>query len=181
MAEVLRPEVIRDYAIATGVEGVGMYAFERVYKEALKNNEYVNYVYKTLKPWDKVVLGWGVSFAVYVTVARTAPELALRAVRAIGSYAIYSLLKIVVDKEPYIYPRTGDIEVWNLDPGKPIELWVDGVKRAEGATTDANGYAKITLVMPLEKKSTRFLVHTGFKSVSVELAVVEESSTGTLK
>lgn len=173
----VRPELIRDYAIATGVEGVGMYAFERVYKEALKNNEYVSYVYKTLKPWDKIVLGWGVSFALYITVSRMAPELALRAVRAIGSYAIMSLLKLVVDKEPYLYARTGDIEVWNLDAGKPVEVWIDGTKRSESAVTDANGYAKITLLMPLSKKSTRFLVHTGFKSVSTELAVVEESET----
>ncbi|MEM2383196.1 MAG: hypothetical protein QW521_03400 [Desulfurococcaceae archaeon] len=173
MAQVIRPEVVRDYAIATGVEGVGMYAFDRVYREALKNSTYVDFVYKTLKPWDKVVLGWGISFAVYVTTARMAPELALRAVRAIGSFAIYSLLKVVVDKEPYIYAKTTEIEVWNLDGGKPVEIWVDEVKRTETAVTDANGYAKISLTTPLEKKSTKFLLHTGFKSVTAEQAVVE--------
>jgi hypothetical protein len=51
-------------------------------------------------------------------------------------------------KEPFVYATDAStIEIWGFDASKPVHVVIDGaeVAFATRPTTDANGYAKITL------------------------------------
>lgn len=180
----ISPEVLRDYAIATGVEGLSMYAVDRVWVEAMKNQGFVNTVLKNLKMWSKPVLYFGVSLAIFVVAGErlTQERLALagRAVRSIGSLGIKYALHYGLREEPFLVPLdTQTIEVFNLDPNANVKVIIDGSEMSftTAPTTDANGYAKITLPSTLGEGVHKILVHTGFKAAYAEVYVSGAPST----
>jgi len=174
----ISPEVLRDYAIATGVEGLSMYGADRVWVEALKNKGFVNSVVKNLKQWSKPVLYFGISLVIFIIAGERLTEgrlaLAGRAVRSIGSLGIKYAIHYGVREEPFLVPLDlQTIEVFNLDPNANITVVVDGseVSFSTTPTTDGNGYAKITLPSALSEGTHKILVHTGFKAVYAEVYV----------
>jgi len=183
----INPDVIKDYAIATGVEGLSMYAVDRVWVEALKNKGFVDSVVKNLKMWAKPVLYFGVSLVVFVLAGDKLVQgrlaLAGRAVRAIGSLGIKYAIHYGVREIPFLVPLdTQTIEVYNLDPNETVKVIIDGseVSFSTAPTTDGNGYAKITLPSALEEGTHKILAHTGFKAVYAEIYVsgTPSGSTG---
>ena len=166
---------IRDYAIATGVEGAAMYGTDRIFREAMKSAGFVKSVVKNLKQWSEPILFWGISLAIWILAGNRIPQLAARAVRAVGSLGIAKAIGYGIRDYPFaVLVDAQTLEVFNLDPNSTVEVWIDGSKVSftEAPTTDGSGYAKITLPSPLDASKThKILAHTGFKAVSIETAV----------
>ena len=166
---------IRDYAVATGVEGGAMYASDRIFREAMKNAGFVSAVVKNLKQWSEPILFWGISLAVWILAGNRIPQLAARAIRAAGSLGIMKAIGYGIRDYPFaVLIDAQTLEVFNLDPNATVKVIIDGseVSFQTAPATDGNGYAKITLPSALDTTKThKILVHTGFKAVYIETAV----------
>jgi hypothetical protein len=154
--------------MAVGVEGATMFGFEFIVDE-LKKQSFMVQVVKTLKHYTDAVLGVAISAISIVVAAARLPELAVRAVRVIGSYGVYKALNKLTRREPsVVLTATNTVDVINLDANKTVEVWVDGSKVSftTAPTTDASGSATITLPSALSAGAHQVLVHTGFKAAS---------------
>jgi hypothetical protein len=162
--------MLQSWAVAVGVEGATMFGFEFAVSE-LKKQSFMVQVVKTLKHYTDAVLGVAISAISIAVAAARLPELAVRAVRVIGSYGVYKALNKLTRREPsVVLTATNTVDVINLDPSKTVEVWVDGTKQtfSTAPTTDANGSASITLPSALAAGAHRVLVHTGFKAAFTE-------------
>jgi hypothetical protein len=159
-------ELLRNWAIAVGVEGATMYAYDFAITE-LKKQSFMVGLIKTLKHYVDSVLAIAISAISIAVAAARMPEFAVRAVRVIGSYGVYKALNKLTRREPsVVITATDTIEAINLDPNKTVEVWVDESKVAfeTAPTTDASGNVTIKLPMSLDAGAHKVLVHTGFKA-----------------
>jgi len=159
-------ELLRSWAIAVGIEGASMYAYDFAVTE-LKKQSFMTGLIKTLKHYTDAVLAVAVSAISIAVAAARMPEFAVRAVRVIGSYGVYKALNKLTRREPsVVLTATNTIEAINLDANKNVEVWVDGSKVSfqTAPTTDANGNVTITLSQALTAGAHQVLVHTGFKA-----------------
>jgi hypothetical protein len=159
-------QLLQSWAMAVGVEGTTMFGFEFIVSE-LKKQSFMVGVIKTLKHYTDAVLGVAISAISIAVAAARMPELAVRAVRVIGSYGVYKALNKLTRREPsVVLTDTSTVDVINLDANKTVEVWVDGSKVSFGTapTTDASGKASITLPSALAAGAHQVLVHTGFKA-----------------
>jgi len=163
-------QLLQSWAMAVGVEGVTMFGFEFVVSE-LKKQSFMAQVIKTLKHYTDAVLGVAISAISIAVAAARMPELAVRAVRVIGSYGVYKALNKLARREPsVVLTDTSTVSVINLDPNKAVEVWVDGskVSFATAPTTDGNGNATITLPSALAAGTHKVMVNTGFRAAFTE-------------
>ena len=163
-------QLLQSWAIAVGIEGVTMYAYEFGISE-LKKQSFMVQVIKTLKHYTDAVLGVAISAISIAVAAARMPEFAVRAVRVIGSYGVYKALNKLTRREPsVVLTATNTVDVINLDPNKTVEVWVDGTKQtfSTAPTTDANGKASITLPSALSAGAHKVMVNTGFKAAFTE-------------
>jgi len=159
-------ELLRNWAVAVGIEGGTMYLYEFGVAE-LKKQSFMSGLIKTLKHYTDAVLGVAISAISIAVAAARMPEFAVRAVRVIGSYGVYKALNKLTRREPsVVLTATNTVDVINLDANKTVEVWVDGSKVSftTAPTTDANGNASITLPNALSAGAHQVLVHTGFKA-----------------
>jgi hypothetical protein len=163
-------ELLRSWAIAVGVEGVSMYAYDFAVTE-LKKQSFMTGLVKTLKHYTDAVLAIAISAISIAVAAARMPEFAVRAVRVIGSYGVYKALNKLTRREPsVVLTATDTVEAINLDPNASVEVWVDGSKVSftTAPTTDANGSVTITLPSALSAGVHKVLVHTGFRAAYTE-------------
>jgi len=163
-------ELLRNWAMAVGIEGGTMYVFEFGVAE-LKKQSFMAGLIKTLKHYTDSVLAIAISAISIAVAAARMPEFAVRAVRVIGSYGVYKALNKLTRREPsVVLTATNTVDVINLDANKTVEVWVDGSKVSftTAPTTDANGNASITLPSALTAGTHQVLVHTGFKAAFVD-------------
>jgi hypothetical protein len=159
-------ELLRNWAVAVGIEGASMYAYDFAVTE-LKKQSFMVGLIKTLKHYTDAVLAVAVSAISIAVAAARMPEFAVRAVRVIGSYGVYKALNKLTRREPsVVLTDTSTIEAINLDPNKNVEVWVDGSKVSfqTAPTTDASGNATITLPQALAAGAHQVMVHTGFRA-----------------
>jgi hypothetical protein len=159
-------QLLQSWAIAVGIEGVTMYAYNFGISE-LKKQSFMAGIIKTLKHYTDAVLAIAISAISIAVAAARMPEFAVRAVRVIGSFGVYKALNKLTRREPsVVLTDTSTIDVINLDANKTVEVWVDGSKVTftTAPTTDANGKASITLPSALAAGAHQVLVHTGFKA-----------------
>ena len=163
-------QLLQSWAMAVGVEGTTMFGFEFIVNE-LKKQSFMVQVVKTLKHYTDAVLGVAISAISIAVAAARMPELAVRAVRVIGSYGVYKALNKLARREPsVVITATDTVEVINLDANKTVEVWMDGskVSFATAPTTDANGNASITLPSALSAGVHKIMVNTGFRAAFTE-------------
>ena len=159
-------QLLQSWAVAVGVEGITMYAYDFAVSE-LKKQSFMTGLVKTLKHYTDAVLAIAISAISIAVAAARMPEFAVRAVRVIGSYGVYKALSKLTRREPSIVlTDTSTVDVINLDPNKTVEVWVDGSKVSftTAPTTDANGNASITLPSALAAGTHKVMVNTGFKA-----------------
>jgi hypothetical protein len=164
------PEQLQAYGIAIAVEGGVMSAYEYGVSY-LKKQKFMFGVIKTLKNWTDTVLALIVSVVAYALLANTLPEYGVRAVRVLGSWGVKEAILVGIRHRPgVVISATNTVEVFGLDGGKEVEVWVDGsrVSFSTPPKTDANGYAKITLPSALSAGVHKVLAHTGFKAAYTE-------------
>jgi len=163
-------ELLKQWGMAVGIEGTTMFLYEFGIRE-LKKQSFMVGVVKTLKHYTEPVLAIAISVvSIAVAVARL-PEVAMRAVRVIGSYGVYKALNKLTRQEPSVVVTGPDtVEVINLDPDKDVRVWVDEseVALATAQKTDSAGSATIKLPSALTKGTHKVLVATGFKAAFTE-------------
>jgi len=128
-------------------------------------------VIKTLKNWTDTVLALVISIISYVLLANVLPEYGVRAIRVLGSWGVKEAILVGIRHRPAVVLTAKDtVEVFGLDAGKTVEVWVDGskVSFATAPTTDGAGYAKITLPSALTADVHKVLAHTGFRAAYTE-------------
>ena len=163
-------ELLRSWAVAVGIEGVSMYAYDFAITE-LKKQSFMVGLIKTLKHYTDSVLAIAISAISIAVAAARMPEFAVRAVRVIGSYGVKKALDVITRRTPsVVLTATNTIEAVNLDPNATVEVWVDGTKQSfqTAPTTDANGNVTITLSTALSAGVHKVLVHTGFRAAYTE-------------
>jgi hypothetical protein len=162
--------MLQSWAMAVGVEGATMFGFEFAVSW-LKKQSFMVQVVKTLKHYTDAVLGVAISAISIAVAAARLPELAVRAVRVIGSYGVYKALNKLTRMEPsVVLTATNTVDVINLDANKTVEVWVDESKVSftTAPTTDASGKASITLPSALSAGVHKVMVNTGFKAAFTE-------------
>jgi hypothetical protein len=166
----LSPEQLQRYAIAVGIEGGTMAAYEYAVNY-LKTQKFMLGVIKTLKNWTDTVLALLISVVSYVLVANTLPEYGVRAIRVLGSWGVKEAILVGMKFRPaVILPEKNVIEAFGLDPSKSVEVWIDGQKVTfeTTPTTDGAGYLRTTLPTSLSAGKHKVLIHTGFKAAYTE-------------
>jgi len=159
---------LQPYGMAVAVEGGTMAMYEWGIAE-LKKQKFTLPIIKTLKNWTDSVLALAISVVAYMVLSNRLPELAVRAIRVLGSWGIKESILIGIRFRPsVVVTSTTEVEAFNLDPNTGIEVFVDGSSAAVRGTTDGSGYAKVTLPTALDAGTHKVLVHTGFRSAYVE-------------
>lgn len=156
--------------MAVGVEGATMAVFDYAV-EQLKKQSFMVGMIKTLKQYTDGVLAVGLSAVSIALAAARMPEIAVRAVRVIGSLGVKKLIENLACMKPAVIALdTSNIEAFCLDASKTVNVFVDEseVSFQTPPTTDSKGYVKITLPSPLSKGSHKILVHTNFKAAYTE-------------
>ncbi|RLG81363.1 MAG: hypothetical protein DRO40_09770 [Thermoprotei archaeon] len=172
-------EPLVQWGIAVGIEGTTLYAVKRLLREARKNGQIYDSLYKNMKQWTEPILLTGISLVAYILVAPRLRgqyvELAVRIIRAVGDLGVMKAWEQGLKDEPFLVVNSSsEIEVFNLDADANVKVYIDGseVTFQTAPKTDANGYAKITLPSAMSTGTThKILVHTGFKAVYDEVYV----------
>lgn len=161
------PNVVIQWGIAVGVEGTTMTVLDFGLNEFKKQKFYVQ-IKKTLKQYTNPVIAVGISLVSIALAYARLPEVAVRATRVVGSWGVYKVEKKVMCLEPDVVAAdTQTIEVFCLDPGKFVAVYIDGNQINVQASTDSRGYAKIS-IPAVSEGVHRILVHTGFKAAFSE-------------
>ncbi len=164
----IRPEQLRQYGFAVGVEGAVMMGYEWGISE-LKKQKFMFKIIKTLKNWTDAVLALAISIVIYVLFSERLPETGVRIIRVLGSWGVKETILVGVKFRPAVVVLdTETVEAFNLDANEPVELFIDRSKIEVTASTDGAGYVKITLPTALTSGTHLVLVHTRFKSAYVE-------------
>ncbi len=164
----VRPELLRQYGIAVGVEGAVMTLYEWGINE-LKKQKYMFGIIKTLKNWTDSVLAVAISMVTYLFLSERLPEIGVRIVRVLGSWGVKETLLTGIRFRPAVVVTDAKtIEAFNLDANSPVEVYVDKSKIDVTASTDGAGYVKITLPESLPAGTHKVMVHTKYKSAYIE-------------
>jgi len=165
---------ITDYFASIGVEGIGIYAYDRIIRE-LKKQSFMWTLIKSMKqyyePGMEVIISIVLYFALQRAISGGVPTLALRAVRAGGSYGVYGAFAVAIKDKPVVVATAPDtLVVYNLDPSDAVAVKIDGsaVKFDTAPTTDANGGATITLPSAMSAGAHQIQVATRFKCAYTE-------------
>lgn len=85
--------------------------------------------------------------------------------------ALYQLYKFI-RKEPYGYVKDKNtIQVFSLEGGKNVEVWVDGSAVNINTVTDSNGNATITLPTELSAGDHYIVVKAGAKAITIYVKI----------
>jgi len=189
MAAEISP--IIDYFASIGVEGLGIYAYDRAIRELKKQPWMVDFIKSTKQYFEAamdVIISVLIYFALRYTIGERLPVLVYRAVRAGGSFGVYDAFAVTIkDKPKVVITDAKTVEAFNLDPNANVSIYVDGsaVSLPSPVTTDGNGYAKITLPSALSEGVHKVLVHSGFRAAFTEqyvkAAAASSSATAAMK
>jgi len=174
---------IVDYFATIGVEGMGIYVYDRAVRELKKQPWMYEFIRSTKQYFEAamdVLISVLVYFSLRYTVGDQLPVIVYRAIRAGGSYGVYQAFGVTIKDIPKVVITDAQtIEVFNLDGTKPVEVWIDGskVQFSTPPTTNSDGYAKITLPSALSEGVHSILVHTGFKAAFTDQYVKSSTST----
>lgn len=160
MSEVLRKieRVLMDKAVGTGVGALGLVTEEELFENIAAYHKALG----TLRQAHKGVVAAGLGLAGIIIDIKGVDD-ALSVGLAEMLYGGYEAL---VKKKPFCKANSGtEIECWGLDANATISsIKVDGNDVTVSATTDANGYVKITLSSALSSGKHDLVVVTGKKA-----------------
>ena len=141
----VRKVVSREYLEDMIVKGLVLYGADKG-ADFIRQNFYV--IDKNVKQWSEPLTKFGIGLGTEV-ISDVLPERMKDAGGVISGRALENVLEIVIDKKPYIVALdSSTIEFYNFDPSATITYSIDGGANAT-ISTDANGYAKLTLTTAL--------------------------------
>jgi hypothetical protein len=141
----VRKVVSREYLEEMIIKGLILYGADKG-SDFVRQSFYT--IDKNLKQWSEPATKIGLGLGAEV-ISDVLPEKMKEAGPIISGRALQNTLEIVIDKKPYIVALdSSTIEFYNFDPSATITYSIDGGTNAT-ISTDANGYAKLTLTTAL--------------------------------